>query len=50
MPTTLSTDDPARRLTEAELKAEKKATKKAAKQAAKDQASRERQMGARRRK
>ena len=49
MSTTPSTDDPDRYLTDTEQKANRKAAKKAAKQAAKDKASRERQMGARRR-
>jgi len=39
-----------RRMTDAERKSEQKAAKKADKKAARDKASRERQMGARRRK
>jgi hypothetical protein len=50
MTTRFSADDSQRYQTDAEAKANKKSAKKAAKQAAKDQASRERQMGARRRK
>jgi hypothetical protein len=50
MTDTGSPDDSTRWLTDTELKAKKKADKKASKQAAKDQASKARQMGARRRK
>ena len=50
MTESMPANDPDRWLTDTELKAKKKADKKATKQAAKDQATRQRQMGARRRK
>ncbi|HVX62087.1 MAG TPA: hypothetical protein VHC19_15830 [Pirellulales bacterium] len=50
MSSDLPTNNDTRSLTDAERKAEQKAAKKADKKAARDRATRERQMGARRRK